>query len=98
MIVTPNYAIGVLRDITGEQSVIIKAATLANYLYQYILKNGREISYSVLYDVVESGMGGDITDSVNAYVYDNFGHGAEDLTVKSKRQHATATPSLMVAE
>ena len=28
MIVTPNYAIGVLRDISGEQSVIIKAAKL----------------------------------------------------------------------
>lgn len=98
MIVTPNYAIGVLRDISGEQSVIIKAATLANYLYQYILKNGREISYSVLDDVVENGMGGDITDSVNAYVYDNFGHGAEDLTVKSKKPYATTTSSLMVAE
>ena len=98
MIVTPNYAIGVLRDISGEQSVIIKAATLANYLYQYILKNGREISYSVLDDVVENGMGGDITDDVNAYVYDNFGHGAEDLTVKSRRPYTTAATTLMVAE
>ena len=84
MIVTPNYAIGVLSDIAGEKSVIIKAATLANYLYQYILKSGREISYSVLDEFVENGMGGDITDSVNSYVYNNFGHGAKDLTVKRK--------------
>ena len=98
MIVTPNYAIGVLRDIQGEKSVIIKAATLANYLYQYILKNGREISYSVLDDVVENGMGGDITDSVNAYVYNNFGHGAEDLKVKSKKTYSTSVPVSMVAE
>ena len=64
--------------------MIIKAATLANYLYQYILKSGREISYSVLDEFVENGMGGDITDSVNSYVYNNFGHGAKDLTVKRK--------------
>ena len=98
MIVTPNYAIGVLRDIDGEKSVIIKAATLANYLYQYILKNGREISYSVLDELVENGMGGDITDSVNAFVYDNFGHGAEDLTVKTKKYSSIPTPTLMAAE
>lgn len=98
MIVTPNYAIGVLRDIQGEKSVIIKAATLANYLYQYILKNGREISYSVLDNVVENGMGGDITDLVNAYVYSNFGHGAEDLKVKSKKAYSDGIPPLMVAE
>lgn len=82
MIVTPNYSIGVLRDISGEKSVIIKAATLANYLYQYILKDGRKISYSVLDEIVEREMGGDITDSVNAFVYNNFGHNAEDLKVK----------------
>lgn len=98
MIVTPNYSIGVLRDIAGEKSVIIKAATLANYLYQYILKNGREISYSVLDDVVERGMGGDITDSVNAFVYSNFGHGTEDLKVKSKAYSDISTPISTAAE
>ena len=100
MIVTPNYSIGVLRDIEGEKSVIIKAATLANYLYQYILKSGREISYSALDDVVERGMGGDITDSVNEYVYTNFGHGAEDLKVKAKATtYSGATvPTTMDAE
>ena len=98
IIVTPNYAIGVLRDIAGEHSVIIKAATLANYLYQYILKNGREISFSVLDAVVENGMGGDITDSVNAYVYSNFGHGAENLTIRSRSTSTMNEQLLMVAE
>ncbi len=99
VIVTPNFAIGVLRDIQGEQSVIIKAATLANYLYQYILKNGRTISYSILDDVIEKGMGGDITEAVNAYVYSNFGHGAQDLNVKPKQIYSTIdAPTLLVAE
>ena len=69
MIVTPNYSIGVLKDIEGENSVIVKSATLANYLYQYVLKYGRNISYSMLDEIVESNIGGDITDSVNAYAW-----------------------------
>ena len=82
MIVTPNFSIGVLRDIAGEDSVIIKAATLANYLYQYIVKNGREISYEILDKIVEANIGKDITDRVNDYVYSNFGHAAADLSVR----------------
>lgn len=79
IIVTPNYSIGVLKDIEGDQSVIIKSATLANYLYQYVLKYGRNISYSVLDKIVEANIGCDITDSINSYVYSNFGHNATDL-------------------
>lgn len=82
MIVAPNYAMGVTKDIAGEQSVIIKSATLANYLYQSILKNGREISYSVLDEIIVKNIGKDITDIVNLYVYDHFGHGAEDIKIK----------------
>ena len=86
MIVTPNYSIGVLKDIEGENSVIVKSATLANYLYQYILKNGRNISYSMLDEIVESNIGRDITESVNAYVYSNFGHGANDFKIASSNR------------
>ncbi len=82
MIVTPNFSIGVLKDIAGEDSVIIKAATLANYLYQYIVKNGREISYEMLDRIIEANIGLDITDSVNDYVYSNFGHAAADLSIR----------------
>lgn len=82
MIVTPNFAVGVLRDIHGEDSVIIKSATLANYFYQYIVKNGRNISYNMLDEIVSSNIGGDITDAVNAYVYSNFGYAANDLSIR----------------
>lgn len=84
MIVTPNFSIGVLKDIEGENSVVIKSAALANYLYQYVLKQGRTISYSMLDEIVESNIGGDITDSVNAYVYSNFGHAANDFKIAAK--------------
>lgn len=82
VIVAPNYAIGVLRDIAGEDSVIIKAATLANYFYQYIVKCGRNISYSMLDQIAETNLGADITDTVNEYVYSNFGHAAADLSIR----------------
>lgn len=85
MIVTPNYSIGVLKDIEGENSVIIKSATLANYFYQYVLKHGRNISYSMLDEIVEANIGGDITDSVNAYVYSNFGHSANDFKIAASK-------------
>lgn len=84
IIVTPNYAIGVLRDIEGENTVIIKAATLANYLYQYILKSGRKISYSFLDELIENNLGFDITDKVNNYVYNHFGHKANDFRIAVK--------------
>lgn len=81
MIIAPNYAMGVTKDIAGEESVIIKSATLANYLYQSILKNGREISYSILDEIIMHNIGRDITDIVNQYVYDNYGHRAKDLRI-----------------
>ena len=81
MIVTPNYPIGVIRDISGEESVIIKSATLANYFYQSILKNGRKISYRALDEIILLNKGKDITDAVNAYVYSNFGHDATDFSI-----------------
>lgn len=84
MIVAPNYPIGVLRDIDGEESVIVKSATLANYFYQSICKLGREISYEALDQIIVNNKGKDITDAVNAYVYSNFGHGATDLSISAR--------------
>lgn len=84
IIVAPNFAIGVIRDIEGDASVIIKSATLANYIYQSIIKYGRDFSYSTLDRIVNNNMGMDITSVVNEYIYNNFGHGAEDLVIKNK--------------
>ena len=39
----------------------------------------------MLDEIVESNIGGDITDSVNAYVYSNFGHGASDFKIASPK-------------
>ena len=85
MIVAPNYTIGVLRDIEGEKSVIVKSSILANYFYQSILKNGRNISYAALNKIITLHMGKDITDILNTYVYDNFGHKLSDLSIPQNK-------------
>lgn len=99
MIIAPSFARGVISDIEGENSVVIRSATLANYLYQYILREGRNISYRDLDAIVEDNIGSDITNCVDAYVYDNFGHGAEDLKIKQKTQYPDIKATAMkVAE
>lgn len=85
VIVAPNYAIGVLADIRGEQSVIVKAATLANFFYQYVLRYGRNLSYMKLDEIARAHLGGDMTDSVNAHVYSNFGHSADDFRIGTRK-------------
>ena len=75
IIVTPDYVHAVLEDIKTDRSAIIKSVTLSNYLYQYITKFGRDISYSALDEIVEQNLGKDITNQVNEYIYANFGHG-----------------------
>lgn len=92
MIVAPNYTIGVLKDIEGEKSVIVKSATLANYFYQSILKNGRNISYAALNEIIILHMGRDITNVLDTYVYDNFGHNISDLSIsKNKNKNKDTT-------
>ncbi|WP_171310052.1 hypothetical protein [Enterococcus cecorum] len=84
IVVTPSYSIGVLRDIIdAENTVVIKSSTLANYFYQYIVKFGRELSYSTLDGIIVNNFGIDISDKVNSYVYDNFGYDANDLKLTS---------------
>lgn len=98
MIVAPNYPIGVIRDIDGEESVIVKSATLANNFYQSILKYGREISYQALDEIISHNKGKDITDAVNSYVYSNFGHGAADLSIAARRNDRTISVSMVAEE
>jgi len=81
IIVTPEFAPAVLEDITGDQTVIIKSATLSNFLYQYITRAGRDISYGPLDDIIVSNLGKDVTRQVSEYVYANFGHVVNSLTM-----------------
>lgn len=77
LIVTPDYMRAVLDDIEGDKTAIIKSVTLSNYLFQYITKYGREISYYALNQIVEDNLGRDITTIVDEHIYENFSHGVK---------------------
>lgn len=99
LIVAPGFAYGVLLDIEGEDSAIIKSATLTNFFYQSIVKKGRNLSYADLDVIIENNRGKDITEEVNEYVFNNFGHGAKDLKIpKKKVDYSTTRVETLVAE
>lgn len=75
VIVTPDYSPAVMTDIEQDKSVIIKSMALSNFLYQYITRVGRNISYFPLHQIVINNFGKDVTGLVNEYIYNNFGHG-----------------------
>lgn len=79
LVVACDYTKSALKDIEGRQAVIIQPVVLANYLNQSILKNGREISYAALNEIIIENLGKDITELVENYIYNHFGHGAQDF-------------------
>ena len=74
IIVTPEFSRGVLGDISRDRSVVVKSATLSNYLYQGVARYGRSLSYADLHGIVAGNYGNDITKSVNELMFANFGH------------------------
>ena len=73
IVITPKYVNAVLEDIRGTDTVIIKAGSFSNFLYQSISKKGRGISYEPIDKIINQNKGKDITDNLNRYVYENFG-------------------------
>jgi hypothetical protein len=72
VIVTPEYSQAVLEDIKYSDAVILLSRTLSNFLYQFMTKYGRNISYDIIHDIVENNLGVDITNKVNDYIYKYF--------------------------
>lgn len=73
IVITPNYVKAVLHDIKDSDTVLVRSASLSNFIYQSILKNGREMSYKPIDEIVSKNFGQDITEKINQYVYENFG-------------------------
>jgi type II restriction enzyme len=90
IIVTPDFSVGVLGDVAGEKTVVIKSAALASYLTQYILKSGRYISFRDLDQIIVGNLGKDITSLINGMVFTSYGHGYEDFSIKEEKKD---TPS-----
>jgi len=75
IIVAPYYKPSVETDIQNTVNVMITAASLSNFLYQYSIHAKNSISYQPLYEIVQSSLGTNITSKVNDYVSSHFGIG-----------------------
>jgi len=93
LIVTPKYSYGCLVDIKNQKMVLVKSSSLKNYLYQFISKVGRDMSFKDFDDLIEANLGTDISDGINQMVIDNFGLTYSDQTIKVE-QHKKQARSL----
>lgn len=72
IVVTPEYAPAVKYDIEESDTVILLSRTLSNFIYQYSRKFGRDLDYKILDEIIVKNIGGDITEEVNNYIYNNL--------------------------
>ena len=78
IIVAPYFSPSVLEDIRESDNVIMTAASLSNFLYQSAIYNNGELTYAPLYEIVQAGLGSNISPLVNDYVASNYGVGGSN--------------------
>ena len=61
IVVTSRYVPSVRYDIDGQNIVLITANTLSEYLYNNIISNNREISYTEVHNIITNNLGTDIS-------------------------------------
>lgn len=74
LVVSSNFTYSIKYDIKNTDIVTIKASTLSNYMYNYITKHGRHISFNHLDNLIENNRGKDITNDLQEYIYSNFSY------------------------
>lgn len=72
IVVTPRYVPATKRDILGTPIVIILASTFAEYLYNNIFHDVREIDYEDFNEIIESNLGKDISNLISKKTIDRF--------------------------
>jgi len=73
IIVTPRYTPIVLDDISESKIVILLASTFAEFLYNCIDNNIKEIDYSIFNDIIINNFSTDISDKVSNITIERFG-------------------------
>lgn len=73
IVITPRYVPSVKYDIDGQEIVIIKANTFAEYIYNYLATGIREIDFGELREIILSHMGKDISLQVSEQTLSKFG-------------------------
>lgn len=72
IVVTPRYVPAVRRDIKESQVVIILASTFAEYLYNHIFHDVREIDYKDLDDIIMEHLGEDVSKFISNMTITKF--------------------------
>lgn len=72
IVITPQYVPAAKQDIKDTQNVIILANTFAEYLYNCIESNEREIDYSDFDNIITSHFGSDISKYISDLSFSKF--------------------------
>lgn len=72
IVITPRYVPAAKRDIKNEPIVIILANTFAEYLYNHIYHDIREIDYADFDDVIISNLGMDVSQLISNMTMEKF--------------------------
>lgn len=72
IVVTPRYVPAAKRDIKGSPIVILLASTFAEYLYNCINRNIREIDYKEFDEIISSNLGTDISKMISDMTISKF--------------------------
>jgi type II restriction enzyme len=72
IVITPRYVPAAKRDIKGAQIVIILASTFAEYLYNHIFHNVRDIDYADFDDIIVDHLGEDVSEFISNMTMSKF--------------------------
>ncbi|MDR2938592.1 MAG: restriction endonuclease [Prevotellaceae bacterium] len=72
IVVTPRYVPAAKRDIAGTPNVIILASTFAEYLYNCIDNDVREIDYADFHNIIIDNLGKDISRNISDMTLSKF--------------------------
>ena len=72
IVITPRYVPATKRDIEGSPIVIILASTFAEYLYNNIANDVREIDYADFDDIITQNLGKDISQEISNMTIEKF--------------------------
>lgn len=72
IVVTPRYVPATRQDIQGTPIVIILASTLAEYLYNNIFHDVRDIDYADFDDIIMQNLGKDVSKQISDMTLDRF--------------------------
>lgn len=72
IVITPRYLPAARRDIKGSPIVIVLASTFAEYLYNHIFHDVRQIDYNDFHDIIVNHLGEDISSFISDLTLSRF--------------------------